>query len=127
MKAVWLTVALMMCAAAAQAAALALEVHDAPDGGLRLRGVEVVRQGDTQVVSGRVVRAVALRSAAGRSVVVSLRAADGSLRASRAGAVTTLGLPRYGAAWSRFELRVPLDVAPDDVISVSIAGPRPSP
>ncbi|MCC6708168.1 MAG: hypothetical protein IT492_11445 [Gammaproteobacteria bacterium] len=127
MKTVWMALLAALLVGAAQAAPLNLEVHDASDGGLRLRDVEVEVLPEALRVSGRVQRAVALRSAAGRKVLVSVHGADGSLRAHRALAATALGLPRHGSAWSRFDLRLAVVAAPDDVVTVSIPAPGEPP
>ncbi|MBK8958285.1 MAG: hypothetical protein IPM80_07575 [Proteobacteria bacterium] len=115
-----LTLAAMLAGGVAQAADMTLEVRAAVDGGLKLRDVEVKTLASAVAVSGRVQRAVALRSAAGRRVVVSVRGADGHQRARKQLAVTTLGLPRHGNAWSRFYIELPVVAQPGDVVSVSL-------
>jgi hypothetical protein len=115
-----MTLLAVMAVGAAQAADMTLEVRGAADGGLILRDVEVKTVPSGVAVSGRVQRAVALRSAAGRRVVVSVRGADGHQRARKQLAVTTLGLPRHGNAWSRFNIELPVVAQPGDVVSVSL-------
>ncbi|MBK6659770.1 MAG: hypothetical protein IPG43_17205 [Proteobacteria bacterium] len=112
--------AAVLAVGAAQAADMTLEVRGAADGGLKLRDVEVKTLASAVAVSGRVQRAVALRSAAGRRVVVSVRGADGHQRAREQLAVTTLGLPRHGNAWTRFYIELPVLAQPGDVVSVAL-------
>ena len=101
-------------------AALPVTVLDAPDGALLLREVEARAVAGAVEVSGRVYRTQLVRSVVGRSVQVTLAAADGRVRGSQRVALGAATIARKGLALSRFEVRLPVSALEGDVVTVAV-------
>lgn len=101
-------------------ATLPVTVVDAPDGALLLREVEARAVAGAVEVSGRVYRTQRLASVVGRSVQVTLVAADGRVRGTQRVALGAAQIARKGLALARFEVRLPVSALAGDGVTVSV-------
>jgi hypothetical protein len=115
-----LLISALIAVAEPQSAALPVTIVDAPDGALLLRQVEARAVPGAVEVSGRVYRTQLVRSVVGRSVQVTLAAADGRVRGTQRVALGAAMIARKGLALSRFDVRLPLSALDGDVVTVTV-------
>lgn len=101
-------------------ATLPVIIVDAPDGALLLREVEARAVAGAVAVSGRVYRTQRLASVVGRSVQVTLVAADGRERGTQRVALGAAQIAHKGPALARFEVRLPVSALAGDGVTVSV-------
>ncbi len=81
--------------------ALAINVAQPANGSLHILGVTATQAGEAVVITGRVTRDLRTRLIGANRLVVELRAADGSVRASAGQRMSASDLPRRNSRDAR--------------------------
>ncbi len=103
--------------------ALAINVAQPANGSLHILGVTATQAGEAVVIAGRVSRDLRKRPIGANRLVVELRVADGSVRASEGVSLSASELPRRNSRDARFKIRLNNVPASDESL-VLVMNPR---
>jgi hypothetical protein len=103
--------------------ALAINVAQPANGSLHILGVTATQVGEAVVIAGRVSRDLRARLVGANRLIVELRAADGSVRASEGVSLSASDLPRRSSRDARFKIQLNNVPASDESL-VLVMNPR---